>query len=99
MIGKGTLAVRLGVRGASVLAGSAAVLAAAAALTLIWTTPVGGLLAGIEYLAPLHAMLLLILLARLAPRGDEVARIDGLMVAALTYMLWFVVVPLRLLLG
>ncbi|HEX5077903.1 MAG TPA: NAD(P)H-dependent oxidoreductase [Geminicoccaceae bacterium] len=98
-IGKGTLAVRLGVRGASMLAGSAAVLAAATALVLIWTTPVGGLLAGIEYLAPLHAMLLLILLARLAPRGDTVGRIDGLMLAALTFMLWFVAVPLRHLLG
>ena len=98
-IGKGTLAVRLGVRGALVLAGSFAVLASAAALILIWTTPVGGLLAGIEYLAPLHAMLLLILLARQAPRADDLARIDGLMVVALSYMLWFVVVPLRHLLG
>jgi 1,4-dihydroxy-2-naphthoate octaprenyltransferase len=98
-IGKGTLAVRLGVRGAYLLAGSVAVLASAAALILIWATPVGGLLAGIEYLAPLHAMLLLILLARHAPRADDVARIDGLMVAALSFMLWFVVVPLRHLLA
>jgi 4-hydroxybenzoate polyprenyltransferase len=98
-IGKGTLAVRLGVRGAVVLAGGFAVLAPASALLLIWTTPIGGLLAGIEYLAPLHAVLLLILLARKAPRADELARIDGLMVASLTYMLWFVVVPLRHLLG
>jgi putative NADPH-quinone reductase/4-hydroxybenzoate polyprenyltransferase len=98
-IGKGTLAVRLGVRGALALAGSFAVLASAAALVLVWASPVGGLLAGIEYLAPLHAMLLLILLARQAPRADRLARIDGLMVASLTYMLWFVVVPLRHLLG
>jgi 1,4-dihydroxy-2-naphthoate octaprenyltransferase len=98
-IGKRTLAVRLGVRGAFALAGSFAALASAAALILMWTTPVGGLLAGIEYLAPLHAMLLLILLARQAPRAEELARIDGLLVAALTYMLWFVVVPLRHLLG
>jgi 1,4-dihydroxy-2-naphthoate polyprenyltransferase len=93
--GKATLAVRLEARGALVLAGSCAVLASAAALVLLWTTPVGGLLAGIEYLAPLHATLLLILLARQAPRADSLARIDGLMVAALSYMLWFVVVPLR----
>jgi 1,4-dihydroxy-2-naphthoate polyprenyltransferase len=98
-IGKRTLAVRLGVRGTLILAGSFAVLASAAALLLMWTTPVGALLAGIEYLAPLHAMLLLILLSRQAPRAEELARIDGLMVAALTYMLWFVVVPLRHLLG
>jgi 1,4-dihydroxy-2-naphthoate octaprenyltransferase len=99
-IGKGTLAVRLGVRGAFALVGSFAVLAAVAALILIWTTSAAGaLLAGIEHLAPLHAMLLLILLARQAPRADDIARIDGLMVAALTYMLWFVVVPLRHLLG
>jgi 4-hydroxybenzoate polyprenyltransferase len=94
-IGKGTVAVRLGVRGAFGLAGSFAALASAAALILMWTTPVGGLLAGIEYLAPLHAMLLLILLARQAPRAEEIARIDGLLVAALSYMLWFVLVPLR----
>jgi hypothetical protein len=71
------------------------VLAAGAAVILIWTSAVGGLLAGIEYLAPLHAMLLLILLARQAPRAERLARIDGLMVAALSYMLWFVAVPLR----
>jgi 1,4-dihydroxy-2-naphthoate polyprenyltransferase len=98
-IGKGTLAVRLGVSGALALAGSFAVLAAAAALILLWTSPVGGLLAGIEYLAPLHAMLLLILLARQAPHADDLARIDGLLVASLSYMLWFVMVPLRHLLG
>jgi 1,4-dihydroxy-2-naphthoate octaprenyltransferase len=98
-IGKRTLAVRLGARGAFVLAGSFAVLAAVAALIVLWATPVGGLLAGIEYLAPLHAMLLLILLARQAARADQLGRIDGLMVAALTYMVWFVLVPLRHLLG
>ena len=58
-IGKGTLAVRLGPRGALTLAGGCALLASAAALVLLWTTQVGALLAGIEYLAPLHAMLLL----------------------------------------
>ncbi len=98
-IGKGTIAVRLGVRGAYLLAGSLAVLASAAALILIQVAPVGGLLAGIEYLAPLHAMLLLILLSRQAPQAEDAARIDGLLVAALSYMLWFVVVPLRHLLG
>jgi putative NADPH-quinone reductase/1,4-dihydroxy-2-naphthoate octaprenyltransferase len=94
-IGKGTLAVRFGPRAALVLAGGFALLASAAALVLLWAAPVGGVLAGIEYLAPLHAMLLLLLLARQAPHADHLARIDGLMVAALTYMLWFVLVPLR----
>jgi 1,4-dihydroxy-2-naphthoate polyprenyltransferase len=98
-IGKGTLAVRLGVRRAYLLAGSCAVLAAGAALIVTRAPLSGGLLAGIEYLAPLHAMLLLILLARQAPRADDVGRIDGLMVAALSYMIWFIVVPLRHLLG
>jgi 1,4-dihydroxy-2-naphthoate polyprenyltransferase len=98
-IGKRTLAVRLGVRGAYLLAGSLAVLASATALILIQVAPVGGLLVGIEYLAPLHAMLLLILLSRQAPQAEDAARIDGLLVAALSYMLWFVVVPLRHLLG
>jgi 4-hydroxybenzoate polyprenyltransferase len=94
-IGKGTLAVRFGPRAALVLAGGFALLASAAALVLLWAAPVGGVLAGIEYLAPLHAMLLLLLLARQAPHADHLARIDGLMVAALTYMLWFVLVPLQ----
>jgi putative NADPH-quinone reductase/4-hydroxybenzoate polyprenyltransferase len=98
-IGKGTLAVRLSPRAALALAGSFAVLAAAVALILMWTAPVGRLLAGIEHLAPLHAMLLLILLARQAPRANDLTRIDGLMVAALSFMIWFVVVPLRHLLG
>jgi len=98
-IAKGTLAVRFGPRGALVLAGTFALLASAAALVLLWATPFGGLLAGIEYLAPLHAMLLLLLLARQAPDADRLGRIDGLMVVTLSYMLWFVLVPLRYLVG
>jgi len=94
-IGKGTLAVRLGVPGAYMLAAGSAVLAPAAALVLIHARAVDGLLAGIQYVAPLHAILLLILLSRQASHLRTPARIDGLLVAALSYMLWFVVLPLH----
>jgi hypothetical protein len=55
---------------------------------------VGDLLAGIEYGVLPHAALLLWLLARQARRPPRAQRIDRLMVAALTYVLWFVAVPL-----
>jgi 1,4-dihydroxy-2-naphthoate octaprenyltransferase len=92
--GKGTLAVRLGVRGAYWVAGGATLLAAAAALALQHHPSIGPLLRGIELVALPHAALLLWLLAREAGRERGAVRIDGLMVAALTYLLWFVLVPL-----
>ena len=97
--GKGTLAVRLGVRGAYWIAAIATLLSAAAALVLQHVALVGPLFRGIEFAILPHAALLLWLLAREAGNERGAVRIDGLMVAALTYLMWFVLVPLWHLLG
>jgi putative NADPH-quinone reductase/1,4-dihydroxy-2-naphthoate octaprenyltransferase len=93
-VGKRTLVVRAGLRGAYAIAALCIVLAAAAALALQRGAAVGDLLAGIEYGVLPHAALLLWLLACQARRPPRAQRIDRLMVAALTYVLWFVAVPL-----
>jgi 1,4-dihydroxy-2-naphthoate octaprenyltransferase len=93
-VGKRTLAVRTGVRGAYALAALFTVLAADTALALRPLPGVGPLLAGIEYAVLPHALLLLWLLARQALLAPQAQRIDRLMVASLAYILWFVGVPL-----
>ena len=52
------------------------------------------LLAGIGYGILPHAALLLLMLARQARRQPQAERIDRLMLVALTYILWFVALPL-----
>jgi 1,4-dihydroxy-2-naphthoate polyprenyltransferase len=93
-VGKRTLAVRTGVRGAYAIAALCTALAAAGALGLERLPALTPLLGGIGYGVLPHALLLLLLLGRQARREPRAERIDGLMVAALTYILWFVAVPL-----
>lgn len=93
-VGKRTLAVRTGVRGAYAIAALFTLLAAGAALALQPLPEVGRLFAGIQYGVLPHALLLLWLLARQARLAPQAQRIDGLMVASLAYILWFVGVPL-----
>ena len=94
-VGKRTLAVRAGIRGAYGIAALCTVLAAGAALGLERLPVLARLLDGIGYGVLPHALLLLLLLlARQAGRAPRAERIDGLMVVALTYILWFVAVPL-----
>jgi 1,4-dihydroxy-2-naphthoate polyprenyltransferase len=93
-VGKRTLAVRTGVRGAYAIAALFTVLAGGTALALQPVAGVGPLFAGIEYGVLPHALLLLWLLARQARLAPQAQRIDPLMVAALAYILWFVGVPL-----
>jgi len=93
-VGKRTLAVRAGIRGAYGIAALCTVLAAAAALGLQQLSGPGNLFAGIEYGVLPHAALVLYLLARQARQEPRAMRIDRLMLAALTYILWFVAVPL-----
>jgi putative NADPH-quinone reductase/1,4-dihydroxy-2-naphthoate octaprenyltransferase len=93
-VGKRTLAVRTGVRGACAIAALSTLLAAGTALALQPLPQVGPLLAGIEYGVLPHALLLLWLLARQARLAPQAQRIDRLMIVALAYILWFVGVPL-----
>ncbi|HSA81374.1 MAG TPA: NAD(P)H-dependent oxidoreductase [Geminicoccaceae bacterium] len=93
-VGKRTLAVRAGIRGAYGIAALCTVLAAAAALGAQQLSGLGNPFAGIEYGVAPHAALVLWLLARQARREPRATRIDRLMLASLSYTLWFIAVPL-----
>jgi 1,4-dihydroxy-2-naphthoate octaprenyltransferase len=94
LVGKGTIAVRTGLRVAYLLAAICTVLAAAAALMLAHIAAVGRVFAGIEYAVLPHAAVLLVMLAGHAQAEAGARRIDGLMALALSYILWFVAIPL-----
>jgi 1,4-dihydroxy-2-naphthoate polyprenyltransferase len=94
LAGKRTLAVRTGVRGAYVIAANCTALAAAAAIALAHVPALAYALAGIEYGVLPHAAILLLVLACHAHENAGARRIDGLMTVALSYVLWFVAVPL-----
>jgi 1,4-dihydroxy-2-naphthoate polyprenyltransferase len=91
--GKRTLAVRLGPPGTVWLALACTLLAAASALLWHALGLADGAFAGIGYLAVPHAALLVWLLRRRLVKGAPWHRIDGLMVAALGYVIWFALVP------
>lgn len=93
-VGKGTLAVRLGIRNAYLLAAIGAALAAATALALARVEATAGLLAGIGWFVLPHAAWLAILLVRRAHNEPRAVRIDGLMTVALSYTVWFGAIPL-----
>jgi 1,4-dihydroxy-2-naphthoate polyprenyltransferase len=93
-VGKRTLAVRAGIRGAYAIAALCTVLAAGLALALERLPVLAPLLGGIGYGVLPHALLLLLMLAARTRRPPQAERIDGLMVVSLTYILWFVAVPL-----
>jgi len=91
---KRTLAVLLGRRGA---AWAAVGFAATAALGgVLWQ--LCGIFSGLSgvaiFLAIPHALLLIRAILRYLRRGAPCERIDGIMVLALTYLLWFGIIPL-----
>lgn len=91
--GKRTLAVRLGQRKTLYLA-SALTLSAATA-SVVWDRLglADGAYAGIAYLTVPHALWLGWLLHRRIQSDAPAGRIDSLMAAALTFILWFGIVP------
>jgi len=93
-VGKRTLAVRFGKHGALKLA--AVTMTSAAALGL-WFEGLGlvdGAFAGLRWFVLPHAALGLALLWWYGHKPiDALARIDGLLIATLSYMLWFVLIP------
>jgi 4-hydroxybenzoate polyprenyltransferase len=93
-VGKGTLAVKLGPRVAVRIAQAATVVAAATALALLPHLIGTGTLAATALLIVPYAMLQVVVLERYLARRVEPGRIDGLMAMALTYILWFVAIPL-----
>lgn len=91
---KKTLAVRLGRKGAAGVA--AAITLLAAAVLVYWKEGevVPGTYGNAVYGALLHSFLLLALLYQYLKKPEAPGRIDDLMVASLTYLLWFVLIPL-----
>ena len=94
--GKRTLAVRLGARPAIWLALVLAVVAAALAIGIAHVPAAHFANRNIMWgVVPWAGLLVLALLALLRKRRDAAdARIDGVMMLALAYMLWFVAVPI-----
>lgn len=98
LAGKRTLVVRLGVVASLRLAGVVALLAALAAF-LCARASGGEILAWLGPIALVHAGVVAAKAWRQAARGGAARRIDALMVWSLTFILWFVAVPLLHLLG
>lgn len=96
---KRTLVVRLGQRGALMLALGLTVLAAGAAVIWQVMNLADGAFAGVAYAVIPHAALLTWLLHKRIEAGSPPGRIDGLMVASLSYVLWFGLIPLFRLAG
>ncbi len=97
--GKRTLAVRLGQRNALWLAIAFTALATTAAVLWDLSDLADGAYAGIAYLVVPHALWLVWLLYRRIRSATLPGRIDGLMVASLTFILWFGIVPVLRLAG
>lgn len=97
--GKRTLAVRLGQRGALIVCLIFTLLAAGAALTGQVMHLAGGAFGGIAYIVVPHAALLSWLLLKRIESAKPPGRIDGLMAASLTFVLWFGLFPLFRLAG
>lgn len=93
-VGKRTLAVILGNWRASTLAGWCAVAAAIVAAGVATLPASRGLLDGVAPCALVHAAFLLWLIERYHRRHAPDGRIDGLIIAALVFMLWFILLPL-----
>jgi 1,4-dihydroxy-2-naphthoate octaprenyltransferase len=97
--GKRTLAVRFGARTGAGVAGGSAIAAVLLAGVIDWSGAAGNLLDSILWFAVPHALVLCLLLRRNFQKLERGGRIDLLLVAALSYMVWFALIPLVRLLG
>ena len=93
-VAKRTLAVLLGRRGAAWAALGFAVAAAVCGVIWQWRGVFGGTSGFVVFLALPHALLLVRAILRYLRRGAPCERIDGIMALALTYLLWFGIIPL-----
>ena len=92
--GKRTLAVRFGARGALWIALATTLAAAASAVPLAHADALRPAYANLLVFVLPHALLLAVLIGRQLARGVHCTRIDGLMLAALSFVIWFGAVPL-----
>jgi 1,4-dihydroxy-2-naphthoate polyprenyltransferase len=93
-VGKGTIAVRLGPRAAVRVAQAATGVAALMAVALLPGLIGPDALAAVVLLIVPYAIAQVVVLERYLRRRCEPRRIDGLMAMALTFILWFVAIPL-----
>lgn len=93
-VSKRTLAVALGPKPAIALAGGFAILAAGSGLMLKGSGLLPGKAGWLIAAAVPHGLALLLALGRLWASGSYDRRIDPIMVLALSYILWFGLVPL-----
>ncbi|MFA7505532.1 MAG: NAD(P)H-dependent oxidoreductase [Burkholderiaceae bacterium] len=91
--GKRILVVAIGIRRSIQLAAASVVAAVVLAAVLHQAAGITAL-AGVAAFAGLHAVGLVPALLREAERGPAARRIDGLIVVALSFILWFGIVPL-----
>ncbi|TWI54993.1 putative NADPH-quinone reductase [Pseudomonas duriflava] len=94
-VNKHTVAQRFGNAAALAAAGGSVLISALLALLFDVTGIAEGLLSGSSYFILPHAALCLGLLLAYGRRGaEQLGRIDGLLIATLTYMIWLIGVPL-----
>jgi 4-hydroxybenzoate polyprenyltransferase len=93
-VSKNTLAVRFGKKGAAVIAIVFTAAAAITAASFKWFNLIPGAYGNLIYLVVPHAIFLIVLLYRYVKNPSPSPRIDSLMIASLTYLLWFGIVPL-----
>jgi len=91
---KKTIAVRLGARGAVQLAIAFTIVSAISVIVFALSNILPRVFGGILYFVIPHAGLLIYLLARQLNKTNIHGRIDALIAAALSYLLWFAIVPL-----
>ena len=91
---KKTIAVRLGTRGAVQLAMAFTFISAISVVVFAISNILPRVFSGILYFVIPHAGLLIFLLARQLNKRSIHGRIDALIAAALSYLLWFAVIPL-----
>jgi 4-hydroxybenzoate polyprenyltransferase len=91
---KGTLAVRVGKKGAAVLAIAFTILAAITAISFHLFNIIPGAYDYMIYAVLPHAVFLVWLIIRYLKNPSPSSRIDYLMIASLTYLIWFALIPL-----
>ena len=96
-VSKQTLAVLLGRKGATWAALSFTTAAAICGVAWQWRGLYGGISGLAIWLAVIHGLLLARAILRYLREGAPCARIDGIMTLALTYLLWFGLIPLAFL--
>ncbi len=94
LINKRTWAVRFGRKGAGRLAIAFTILSAGTILAFRLLDILPEVFNGILYASIPHALLIIILVGRYIRNPSPPARIDSLMIATLTYIFWFGIIPL-----